>query len=99
MYFYNDKNSQPATGFLFQVLCKIRWIPLWLFLGMSTADTLSNLQTGQAINWVFMGVCIIAGSLLFHLGSILCYQEYCNERSRQQKMRGKYPQTRRHSNT
>ncbi|MDD5394767.1 MAG: hypothetical protein PHE17_17255 [Thiothrix sp.] len=87
MYFYNDKNSQPVTGFIFHVLCKMRWVPVWLFFGVGAADLITHLLAGQAINWAFLAVCICAGLLLFQMGSVLCYQEYCSEQLRQQVRR------------
>lgn len=81
----HHQTGLPTLGFTFHYLRLIRWLPLGLFAGIALADSLLQYQHELNTNWLFVGICLLAGILLFQLGNILCYQEYRNQQLYRQR--------------
>ncbi|HRJ51650.1 MAG TPA: hypothetical protein PLE99_02695 [Candidatus Thiothrix moscowensis] len=56
-----------------------RWVALLLLVGIGVMGAYVQHQQGQDVSWVFVGVCVISGVMLFWMGRCLLKSE-CQHR-------------------
>lgn len=70
-----------AHSLVARFMAVARWGALALLLGIGFADVILHLSRGDAVNWVFCGICVVSGVILFWMGQCLLESE-CGTRKK-----------------
>lgn len=63
----------------FRFIKVARWVALFLLVGIGALGSYFQQQRGQDINWMFLGVCVFCGIMLFWMGRCILKSE-CQHR-------------------
>jgi protein-S-isoprenylcysteine O-methyltransferase Ste14 len=69
------KSNSCQKSLVFRFLQTARWVALLLLCGVGVGLTLLDFYHSASISWVFLGVCVFGGVMLFWVGRCLMQSE------------------------
>ncbi|EIJ33744.1 hypothetical protein [Thiothrix nivea] len=65
---------------VFQFMRVAKWVALFLLTGIGAGSSYLQLQRNQEVNWVFFGICLACGVILFWIGHTIMKSECATKR-------------------